>query len=232
MSAHFLLAHSPLAISKALGLSVAPEPRPRIEIDRGDRVPVLEVRYSQTRKSTEAQWGVPVPWESPFFEHMFYVRSEDIGRKQYLGLLQDFCTCIVPSSAIIATHNPKPNTTPRCVCRADRDIMRYAGVMCSWVSPRSIITHGCLILTQAANQFLLPDNNRMPFILDDNEADRWLEYDLLKSENIYCDFTPFSSRGLESVLIEGDPLSMFHADFGTFVASAIPGAAQWSNQIV
>jgi hypothetical protein len=72
-----------------------------------------------------------------------------------------------------------------------------------------MVTHGCLILTQAANRYLLPDNNRMPFILDDNEADRWLEYDLLKSENIYHDFTPFSSRGLESVLIESDPLLIF-----------------------
>jgi hypothetical protein len=140
---------------------------------------------------------------------MCYVRSEYGSRKQRLGLYDDLYTCAVPVSAIIATHKPRPDMKQMCVCRCDRKIILIAGVMCSWRSAKGQATYAFLILTRPADKLLLPENNRMPFILNYHEVDDWLLSDPRFLQHI-LEFTPFPCEKLESIVIEENPSLIFN----------------------
>ena len=208
---HFFQNHPPAELARVLSLEWLSPERRSFRAREGTRLAVFDRRLPRRRILTEAVWGIPLPWTPAPHQNLCYLRSETACGNRVLARYPDVCPCVVPASAFYVHPKDAPAQEPGGVCRRDQALMLYAGVLCSWLSARGRLVDGCAILTSPADPALTPDNQRMPFILRDDDVDRWLEQDVATGEGPFP-FLPFPADALEFFPPGRDTLHRFRAN--------------------
>ncbi len=75
--------------------------------------------------------------------------------------------------------------------------MLFAGILCSSLTEEDVVKHRCLIMSTSARKSLVPRSWRIPYILDDDETDAWLDYDLLRPRTLFQRIDGFPYEHLE-----------------------------------
>ena len=214
---HILLTHHPEEIAQVLALQHPPRPRLDPHVKRRGSLPVFKSSHFEDRTMIEATWGVQVPWGDADDDHMYYVRSDSVEHSRWLDLLPNICPCVIPASAMVHYPSNDSDKPWRLLYRKDREVMLFAGILCSWLAEGGDIHHGCLIISTTAKKSLIPERWRIPYILADDEIDNWLEYDLLRSRSLFRKVDGYRfeqletmeclsfSEGLESMFLDNRP---------------------------
>ena len=157
---------------------------PRYNIGPAQRVPVI-VNTAEGVKAVEMRWGIPSAWSKTLHIN---AQAEHIQQtttfKPLLGQ-----RCLVPMDGF---YEWKPDKSPVRFVRRRRELFCVAGLwktddphqkenLLSASTGERIkgevskqIAHSFVLLTTAANPSVAPIHNRMPFIVRDDQLDRWL----------------------------------------------------------
>lgn len=194
---YILLAHPPEDLEAILGLEAPPAPLTTSDIRRGESLPVFTDCHFALRTTIEATWGVEVPWRSlEDDKFLYFVRSDSIDGRNWIGALPHPCPCVIPASAmILASHNEE--RTAHVLCRKDRQLMLFAGILSSRPAVGSAVEHSCMIVSTTAKKVPLPSWWRIPFVLGDDEVNDWLNYNLQPPRSFFRNVSGFPSEELD-----------------------------------
>lgn len=164
----------------------------RLGIPLGDGAP-SETRYNiapstgvtALRSSTAAtlHWGLIPHWanrdrapSSPLIN----ARSETVAEKpSFRTAWNKRQRCLIPTSGFYEWEKDGRARLPWIFSRRDDQPTVFAGLWDRWTDPiDDSIIESCTVLTTTANSLLGRIHDRMPVILDHNDAQAWLDPDL------------------------------------------------------
>lgn len=135
---------------------------------------------------TTARWGlVPHWWKDARPPHFsFNARIEEIAEKPMWRDALRRSRCLVPAEGWYEWRQLDAGTTPAArsrkqpyfVCRPDRRLLAFAGLLSRWVNPQTgevLLT--CAILTTASKGALAAIHDRMPVMCAETVSDAWLD---------------------------------------------------------
>ena len=172
------LRHSPNEISEFLGLDQLPSIKPYSWYQVDCTVPTLQNNSSSKSILDDCCWGVIVPWKSSYNNKLFHFKNETLQKNRLLPQYLDRQSCVLPCSGFYTWRGQRKKRKIYYICREDRTPFLFAGIICKWMTFRGEETLGCAILTTDADKKLMPDSNRMPFILPREDMETWLAHDL------------------------------------------------------
>ena len=155
-------------------------------------------RCGADRDLVPLRWGLIPNWsEDPgSLPPMINARAESIERRgAFRDLIRDR-RCAVLADGFYEWRTEGGVKQPYYVRRRDRVPMALAGLWDVWEGRRSRVD-SCAIITTDANPLLARLHDRMPAILDDAGAQRWLDLDF--SRRTVDTLAPFGSAALEVV---------------------------------
>lgn len=147
--------------------------------------------YPNTSKyiPVPAIWGLIPSWMKSYSEakqmwnQTLNARSESMFDKPSFQESAKFKRCIIPVDGFFEHRHVNGNPIPHYIRREDDEPMNLAGLFSEWRNPLSqeLLTT-FTIVTQKATDFMATIHNnpkipepRMPFILNEEEIDYWLE---------------------------------------------------------
>lgn len=158
---------------------------PRYNVSPGQQV--LSVIYDGNNyRAGTFKWGLIQPFskDEKSGYKMINARSESIEEK--VSFKDSFFNkrCLILSDGFYEWDNVTGTKKPYYITFENRKMMAYAGIWSRYVKDgRSIYT--CSIITTSANSLVGSIHERMPVILDSDDAKKWLNSDndlmLLKS---------------------------------------------------
>ena len=120
-----------------------------------------------------ATWGLNPPWNTSKLAPI-NARAEAVSTSPMFRQAFKARRCVVPASGFYEWQRlgdgPKPRKQPWYVYRADGQPMLFAGLY----EPRGG-TDTFTIITTDANEFMARLHDRMPVILEPEEAQRWID---------------------------------------------------------
>ncbi|MGD9688309.1 MAG: SOS response-associated peptidase family protein [Phycisphaerales bacterium] len=121
-----------------------------------------------------ARWGfIPAWWreESPP-DHTINARAEGVAASRMFSAALKGSRCVVPASGFYEWQGKKPPKTPLYITRADGKPMLFAGLLSLHKGMPTMA-----ILTTSASEEIAPIHDRMPVVLEPEEAPAWLDPD-------------------------------------------------------
>jgi len=145
-----------------------------------------------SEKPTEPQpyqWGLVPSWvkdevqKNTFWNKTINARGETIFEKPYFRAAAESRYCIIYVDGFFEYHHYKGKTYPFYIYRSDTAPMPLAGLYEQWIDKHSgEVVNTLTIVTTKANELMKEIHNnlklkepRMPVILKEAAADRWLE---------------------------------------------------------
>ena len=196
MCIRYALRHSPEDITEILGLGEAPVVGSQFWYEADCCVPVLRQHPSDKHILETFTWGILNPWAGSAQKHLIHIRSENLQGHKLLKQFLDRQTCVMPFSGFYASRGDKNKRQAYYICREDRKPFLAAGIICGWMSFRGSEVYGCAMLTTAADKVLIPEGNRMPFVLNNEDMTNWLEHDLQYQMDYPCPVSSISNDAL------------------------------------
>jgi putative SOS response-associated peptidase YedK len=140
-------------------------------------VPIVRLRESGERELAAVRWGLVPPWSKDPFRGppLFNARSETAAEKPAFRSAFRHRRCLAPISGFYEWKKTGDSRQPYYITRADQSIMLLAGL---WEHRPA--THAApaldsmTILTVPANAFMSQLHDRMPVILEPEQATAWL----------------------------------------------------------
>ncbi len=128
-----------------------------------------------------ARWGMIPAWSKEFRSKYstFNARIESVEKSPlYRGAWKHSRTCLVPAGGYYEWVTATGKKLPYLLHKPD-DLLAFAGLWEPWEEHLSFT-----ILTEDARGELLNIHNRMPVMLDPNQARDWLKHGTAKAESI------------------------------------------------
>ena len=210
MCFRYSIKHPPEEIEQKLGLDETPTFPDVAWIGQGDNAPVFRWPPDDFKTIEHIRWGLHVPWANAATRELIHITSENLSENRLLKTFLDVQTCVMPSSGFYAWRGSRGQRKAHYICREDRAPLLFAGVVCSWISFKGKELTGCAMLTTEADKTLLPEANRMPFILSDNDLKIWLQYDLENQLECPCPISPSTNDLLYTYLLPAGSPSYKH----------------------
>lgn len=149
---------------------------------------VLAVRQREKKLSAEElRWGLVPFWakELKIGAKMINARSETVASKPAFRSAFKSRRCLIIADGFFEWKKTKSGKQPYFIGRSDSKPYVMAGLWESWKDPQPSLfddegekqtVETCTIITTSANRFMAPLHDRMPVILNDNDAMQfWLD---------------------------------------------------------
>lgn len=162
---HALLAH--------LNVDFGPFPE-RYNLAPTDQVPVIH-NWEGDRLISDMRWWLVPHWSSgPSTRYaMFNARSETLETSRaYRGCFRHK-RCIIPAHSFVEWQRNGRNKTPYLFSATGRAIA-LAGLWDYWSDGTEHVLSCSIVTTKAASEFS-PFHNRMPVMLNTDNAEKWLD---------------------------------------------------------
>jgi len=149
--------------------------RPRYNIAPTDPHWVLRVKY-EDRERLPARWGLVNSWakDAKRAAQQINARAETLESRPAFKEAFKERRCVVPADGFFEWVGPKNARQPIWFHRPDGGLLLFAGLYESWQPKPGEWERTFTIVTTDANEVVGPVHDRMPVILNDEEADAWM----------------------------------------------------------
>lgn len=150
--------------------------RPRYNIAPTDPHWIVRMRLEE-REILPAKWGLVNTWakDAKGAARQINARAETIDTS---GAFRDAFAnrrCVVPADGFFEWVGGGSDRRPIWFHRPDGRLILFAGLYESWPATPDNWQRTFTIITTEPNTLVAPVHNRMPVILNDDTADRWLD---------------------------------------------------------
>ena len=150
--------------------------RPSYNVIPTKSVPV--VRMEQGRRVLDSfRWGM-MPFWAPDAVNADY---ESVSENQAYYKIVERQRCIIPCSGLYYWRVMKKRNYPVHMVLRTNQVFGIAGLYEKWKSAQQQIYYSCTMVMTRANRMIAEFDSRMPAILDQEEADLWLEPETLET---------------------------------------------------
>lgn len=164
-------------------------PDPSYNVPPKATVPVVKLDDGALTPAAMQWWLVPHWSKSPDARYAtFNARSEDAHTKPAFRSAFRRGRCLIPVSGFyewqkLTTPGTPPKKAPHYITRADNQPLLFAGLCDTWGDPTiGPPLESCTILTTTPNAEMRSVHDRMPCILEPENAERWLDPDQTTDE--------------------------------------------------
>ncbi|HET6421203.1 MAG TPA: SOS response-associated peptidase [Geobacteraceae bacterium] len=171
----------------------------RYNIAPGQNAAVIRVYPDGTRHLDLLRWGLVPSWaKNPAVgSRMINARSETAREKPAFRNALKYRRCIVPASGFYEWREEAGRKKPLYLKLKDDKPMMFAGLWEHWKSTAGDTLESFAILTTGANELIKPVHDRMPLILDREDAELWLDPHVTVPERLDAVFKEFPSEKME-----------------------------------
>ena len=155
-------------------------------------IPAVRNDESNQRELVMLRWGLVPFWakDPAIGNRMINARSETVTEKPSFRNAYKDRRCLILASGFYEWRKEGDVKTPYFITTADESPFAFAGLWERWSSRETDETvQTTTIITAAANDFMATLHHRMPIILQNNAANRWLSGDNDLIANV-ADITP------------------------------------------
>ena len=173
--------YSPSEATAALfGASGSLDMKPRYNIAPTQDIAAIRNDESGGRELTALRWGLIPFWakDPSIGNRMINARAETVAEKPAFRAAYRRRRCLVLADGFYEWHKEGTAKTPYFITLASDEPFAFAGLWEHWQSKdgeQSI--DSATLITADANEFMATLHNRMPVILEPENADRWLAGD-------------------------------------------------------
>ncbi len=145
------------------------------------------------RKIDAVSWGLIAPWAKDGAAALrsqsqaINARSESVAEKPTFRSAFRKTRCLIPASGYYewATElGSFKSKQPVYISRKDSQLLAFAGIFSSWVSPEGVVRKSAAIITCDAQGELAKIHNRMPVFLPRDDWDSWLNPDFTNQDKL------------------------------------------------
>ena len=155
-------------------------------------IPAVRNDESNQRELVMLRWGLVPFWakDPAIGNRMINARSETVTEKPSFRTAYKDRRCLILASGFYEWRKEGDVKTPYFITTADESPFAFAGLWERWSSRETDETvQTTTIITAAANDFMSTLHHRMPIILQNDAANRWLSGDNDVIANV-ADITP------------------------------------------
>ena len=154
--------------------------RPRYNIAPTQQAPVVTKREG-TSRIEQFRWGLVPFWsrDTSIGARMINARAETLATKPSFNDLLKNHRCLVLASGFYEWRREGKHKVPMWFKLKTGESFVFAGLWDSWKQPDGSMLRTYTIITTEPNAMLLPIHNRMPVMLNDDDALAWMNYDAL-----------------------------------------------------
>ncbi len=173
--------YSPSEATAALfGASGSLDMKPRYNIAPTQDIAAIRNDESGGRELTALRWGLIPFWakDPSIGNRMINARAETVAEKPAFRAAYRRRRCLVLADGFYEWHKEGAGKTPYFITLASDEPFAFAGLWEHWQSKDDEQTiESATLITADANEFMAALHNRMPVILEPENADRWLAGD-------------------------------------------------------
>jgi len=189
--------YSPAEAAAALfGVEGAPPLESRYNIAPTQDVAAIRQDGDGHRELVQLRWGLVPFWakEKSIGNRMINARAETVAEKPAYRAAYRKRRCLILADGFYEWKKEGSGKTPWYICAEDGDPIAFAGLWESWRDRESDETlETATILTTAADRFMAELHHRMPVVLRQAGADRWLGMDEVDPSGLAADAPPLAA---------------------------------------
>jgi putative SOS response-associated peptidase YedK len=144
-------------------------------VSPGNSMPII-IRGEQAHELAIMVWGLLPSWSKS--EHtalkLINARKEGLFEKPMWKRLVSKRRCIVPARGFYEWKKTDRGKQPYYITPAQGTVFSFAGLWDEWADPKGNKIRSYTIITTTPNNLMSEIHNRMPAILDSQQADIWL----------------------------------------------------------
>ncbi len=173
--------YSPSEATAALfGVNDAPEVKPCYNIAPTQTIAAVRVNSEDCREVAMLHWGLVPFWakDPSIGNRMINARAETVAEKPSFRAAYRKRRCLILADGFYEWRKEADGKTPYYVSLASGEPFAFAGLWEDWHAKDSDDSlQSTAIITTSANEFMTQLHHRMPVVLQQDTADRWLAGD-------------------------------------------------------
>ena len=173
--------YSPSEATAALfGVSNAPEVKPRYNIAPTQTIAAVRVSSEDSREVAMLRWGLIPSWakDPSIGNRMINARAETVAEKPSFRAAYRKRRCLILADGFYEWRKESDGKAPYYISLASGEPFAFAGLWEDWHAKDSDDSlQSTAIITTSANEFMSQLHDRMPVVLQQDTADRWLAGD-------------------------------------------------------
>lgn len=173
--------YSPAEATAALfGVSDVPVVRPRYNIAPTQTITAVRVGSEAAREVALLRWGLVPFWakDPSIGNRMINARAETVAEKPSFRAAYRKRRCLILADGFYEWRKEADGKTPYFISLASGEPFAFAGLWEDWHAKDSDDSvQSTAIITTSANEFMRQIHDRMPVVLQQETADRWLDGD-------------------------------------------------------
>ncbi len=170
--------YSPAEATAALfGVSDVPELKPRFNIAPTQSIAAIRLDSKESREVALLRWGLVPFWakDPSIGNRMINARAETVAEKPSFRAAYRKRRCLILADGFYEWRKEADGKTPYFISLASGEPFAFAGLWEDWCAKDSDDSlQSTAIITTAANDFMNQLHHRMPVVLQQDAADRWL----------------------------------------------------------
>lgn len=170
--------YSPAEATAALfGVSNVPELKPRFNIAPTQSIAAIRLDSKESREVALLRWGLVPFWakDPSIGNRMINARAETVAEKPSFRAAYRKRRCLILADGFYEWRKEADGKTPYFISLASGEPFVFAGLWEDWCAKDSDDSlQSTTIITTAANGFMSQLHHRMPVVLQQDAADRWL----------------------------------------------------------
>jgi putative SOS response-associated peptidase YedK len=173
--------YSPAEATAALfGAAGSLDIGPRYNIAPTQDIAAVRVAEDEGRELVALRWGLVPFWakDPGIGNRMINARAETVAEKPAFRAAYRHRRCLVLADGFYEWHREGSVKIPYFISLANEEPFAFAGLWEQWHSKETDESlQTATLITTEANGFLAPLHHRMPVILENDRAERWLAGD-------------------------------------------------------
>ena len=191
-------------VDEVFGLNL----KPRYNIAPTHQAPVI-VQADGKRTLELFRWGLIPSWvKDPAIGYkMINARGETIGEKPSFKWLLARRRCLVLADGFYEWRKEGKQKVPMRFKLKSGEPFAFAGLWDSWKQPDGSLLRTYTIVTTEPNDVLRPIHNRMPVMLSNDDAQKWLAVDdeIAHALSLLKPYPPEKMEGYEVSILVNNP---------------------------
>jgi putative SOS response-associated peptidase YedK len=192
MCGRFTISVAPSELAELMGLAAVPDVRPRYNVAPSQSVLAVRLNAENKREAVELKWGLVPSWAEDvrIGYKMINARGETIAEKPSFREAFRRRRCLIPADGFFEWKVEGKKKIPYRFHQPNQKPFLFAGLWERRELPGEPVLETCTIVTTTANEVVRPFHERMPVILTDGAADRWLTPGLISPTDAEKLITP------------------------------------------
>lgn len=173
--------YSPTEATAALfGVSEMPKLKPRYNIAPTQDIAAVRMSTENLRELALLRWGLVPFWakDPSIGNRMINARAETVAEKPSFRTAYRKRRCLILADGFYEWRKEADGKTPYFISLENGEPFAFAGLWEDWHAKDSDESlQSTAIITTAANEFMSQLHHRMPVVLQQDAANRWLDGD-------------------------------------------------------